>query len=289
MGAVSIAVTSGKGGVGKSVVAVNLAVALGRAGCRVLLVDADLGLGNVATLLALDPAACLEDVLAGRCQAAAALTDGPEGIVALCAAADGQSGWPPVGQESGWGEDLARLEQQFDYLVVDTGAGVAARSLDFVEAADQVLLLVTPEPTAIADAYATLKVLRLRGASCACGLVVNMAESEVEAAQLHARFAELTRRFLGVQIDNYGHIPLDRSVREAVRRQTPFVLTTPPTRAATALAELTGAVLQRGAPEGAGGGFFAAVLGAALRSRERLQAQGACASSTTVPHQPTAP
>ena len=129
---------------------------------------------------------------------------------------------------------------------MDTGAGIPAKSQDFAAAADEVLLLVTPEPTAIADAYAALKVLLRRRPQQRVGLVVNMADSAAEAAELHEKFREIAARFLGAEIDNRGYIPLDRYVREAVKRQVPFVLATPPSPAAEAVSEMAGWLLQRG-------------------------------------------
>ncbi|MBI2506080.1 MAG: P-loop NTPase [Candidatus Latescibacteria bacterium] len=229
----SLAITSGKGGVGKSCVTLNLAVSLARCRQRVLLVDADLGLGNQAILQGLSPGRTLEEVLSGRCPIEAAVLEGPEGIALLPAASEPRP-WQPVAHLA----PLRSFEAQFDLVLVDTGAGLAPKVLDFAAAADQVLFLTTPEATAIADAYALFKVLLQRRPALAAGLLVNMAESAQEAAQLQENFAELAIRFLGAEIDNWGYIPLDRYVREAAKRQIPFILATPPPPAARALARL---------------------------------------------------
>ncbi|MEW6754758.1 MAG: P-loop NTPase [Candidatus Latescibacterota bacterium] len=248
-GGVALAVASGKGGVGKSLVAVNLAVAAARAGRRVLLVDTDLGLGSTAVLLGINPTVTLEEVLLGRCPVEEAASPGPEGLTVLPAASDGGTDlWEEGVLAPRVGEGLSRFEAGFDLVVADTSAGIAPASVDFVAAADECLLLATPEPAAIADAYATLKVVLRRRAGVRAGLLVNMAESPEEARQVCARFQELAARFLGAQIDNRGYIPFDRCVREAVRHQVPFVQAHPPTPAAEAIAGLTGAVLHRAAP-----------------------------------------
>jgi flagellar biosynthesis protein FlhG len=252
----SIAVTSGKGGVGKSCIALNLAIALGRLEQRVLLVDADLGLGNIAILAGLSPERTIEEVLAGQCGVAEAAVQGPENIVVLPAAAAVDAvQWENFQAGGNIGEQLKEFETEFDVVVLDTGAGIGARVVDFVAAVDHVFLVVTPEPTAIADAYAALKVLVQRRSPQGLGLLVNMAESAVEAEDLYPKFQELAERFLGAKIDNLGYIPLDRYVRESVKRQTPFVLADPPLPAAEAVVRLAATFLTGGKanpPQGAG-------------------------------------
>jgi flagellar biosynthesis protein FlhG len=252
----SIAVTSGKGGVGKSCIALNLAIALGRLEQRVLLVDADLGLGNIAILAGLSPERTIEEVLAGQCGVAEAAVQGPENIVVLPAAAAVDAvQWENFQAGGNIGEQLKEFETEFDVVVLDTGAGIGARVVDFVAAVDHVFLVVTPEPTAIADAYAELKVLVQRRSPQGLGLLVNMAESAVEAEDLYPKFQELAERFLGAKIDNLGYIPLDRYVRESVKRQTPFVLADPPLPAAEAVVRLAATFLTGGKanpPQGAG-------------------------------------
>ena len=143
--------------------------------------------------------------------------------------------------------------------------------LDFAAATDQVLLLTTPEATAIADAYALLKILLQRRPALTTGLLVNMAESAKEAAELQEKFAELANRFLGAQIHNWGYIPLDRYVREAAKRQIPFTLATPPPPAARALARLAENLVE-GQPTTAPQGLFAPLWRQFLSSGSPKQA-----------------
>tara|TARA_Y100000588_G_scaffold360135_1_gene419713 strand:- start:1468 stop:2301 length:834 start_codon:yes stop_codon:yes gene_type:complete len=257
----SIAVTSGKGGVGKSCVAMNLAVALARLGQRVLLIDADMGLGNIAILAGLNPEHTLEEVLTGQCDATEAAVQGPEGIVVLAAAAAVHAVQPELQIAANIGDHLKTFESEYDVVVVDTGAGIGARVIDFAAAVDEVCLVVTPEPTAIADTYAVLKVLVQRRPPQGAGLLVNMAESTPEAEDLYLKFQELAERFLGAKIDNLGYIPLDRYVRESVKRQTPFVLADPPLPAAEAVVQLADVLLNSDrAHPSQGAGVFARVL-----------------------------
>ena len=237
----SVAITSGKGGVGKSCIALNLAAELAKTGKRVLLVDGDLGLGNVGLLLGIGGEWTIEDALSGRCPVAEAAIEGPEGLVILPAATEGETDfWQTLAVVPSVVEELEAFAADFDVLVIDTGAGIADKTVDLVIAADEALVVVTPEPTAIADAYATLKILLLHRSELVAGLLVNMADSAEEAAELHDKFAELASRFLGAEIDNRGYIPLDRYLREAVKRQVPLSLSVPPSPAAHELMRLAG-------------------------------------------------
>lgn len=257
----TMAVTSGKGGVGKSCIAVNLAVALARMGRSTLLVDADFGLGNSALLLGCGVENSIEHVLRGECRVAEVAVEGPEGLVLLPASADGQN----VGWELGPGAediraDLSLFEAQFEYVIVDTGAGLVPKTIDAAVAVQRMVLVATPEPTAIADAYATMKALLTERSDTAVHLLVNMAESQSEADELQEKFAELAMRFLGAQIDNRGYIPFDRYVREAAKRQMPFSQINPPPPAAEAIENLA-LWFDRNKLESRAVGFFDSVLG----------------------------
>ncbi len=257
----TLAVTSGKGGVGKSCIAVNLAVSMARSGHATLLVDADFGLGNSALLMGSAVENSIEDVLAGHCRAADAAISGPEGLVLLAASADGGSAGWELGPSAGdICADLSAFEAQFDCVIVDTGAGLTAKTVDAATAAGRLLLVATPEPAAIADAYASMKALLSVRADLAVHLVVNMADSQQEADELQEKFAELATRFIGAQIDNRGYIPLDRYAREAAKRQVPLARINPPSPAAEALEKLARWFGEVSDPEGTSG-FFDRVLG----------------------------
>ena len=216
----TIAVTSGKGGVGKTCITVNLAVALARRGRRVLLVDADLGLANVDTILGLHPRATLRQVLAGECAIDDVLLDGPAGVKIVPAA----SGFEDMGRLGGRQicELLAHfdaLAQSFDVALIDTGAGISPAVLCFALAADDKLVVATPEPTSLTDAYAMLKILATRYGERSLDVVVNMARSRGDAARTFAHLARVTERFLGFAPRSLGHLPYDPEIPEAIRRQ----------------------------------------------------------------------
>ncbi len=257
----TLAVTSGKGGVGKSCIAVNLAVAMARSGQSTLLIDADFGLGNSALLMGCAVEYSIEDVLKGHCSASQAAISGPEGLVLLAAAADGESmGWDLGPSAGDICADLSAFEAQFDCVVVDTGAGLTPKTVDAAAAAGRLLLVATPEPAAIADAYASMKALLAERADLTIHLIVNMADSQQEADELQEKFAELATRFLGAEIDNRGYIPLDRYAREAAKRQVPLAQISPPSPAAEALEELALWFSEVTDPAGQSG-FFERVLG----------------------------
>jgi flagellar biosynthesis protein FlhG len=236
-----IAVASGKGGVGKTNVVANLAIVLQRRGKRVVVLDADLGLANVDTLLGLHPHATLRQVLRGECAIQDALVEGPAGIRIVPAA----SGYDDLthlsdGQRLTLLDQVDSLDGAFDVLLIDTGAGISANVLFFASAAQETLVVVTPEPTSLTDAYALVKVLATRYAEQGFAVLVNMARSEFEARKTFTQLLRVAERFLHVSLRFAGWVPHDDEVPEAVRRQQAVVElapATPATRALETLAE----------------------------------------------------
>ncbi len=215
-----IAVTGGKGGVGKTNVSVNLALALADLGRRVMLLDADLGLANVDVLLGLTPKRTLADVIEGRCELRDVLLLGPGGVRIVPAASGTQSmvHLSPM-QHAGLIQAFSDISDNLDVLVVDTAAGIGDSVVSFVRAAQEVLLVVCDEPTSITDAYALIKLLnRDHGMTC-FRVLANMAHSPQEGRNLFAKLTKVTDRFLDVALQYVGVIPYDESVRKAVQKQ----------------------------------------------------------------------
>jgi flagellar biosynthesis protein FlhG len=219
-----VAVTSGKGGVGKSSIVVNLGLTLARFGRRVCILDADTGLANVNILLGLRPGRSLEHVLAGECSIEDIMLEAEYGL-AVIPGANGISdcvNLDPARQQRLVSE-LSRIEGDFDYLLLDTAAGISETTLDFLSAAHQVLLVITPEPTSLTDAFSLLK-LALRRHPVTCEVVVNMAASFNEARSVFQRFDGAVAKYLGADVNFLGFIQRDESMRTAVSLQHPVAL-----------------------------------------------------------------
>ncbi len=216
----ALAVTGAKGGVGKSNLVVNLAVALARRGRKVLLIDGDLGLASLDVLLGLVPQRTIEHLIRGETRLEELLLEGPAGIRILPAA----SGVPELNRLGAATRRrllaaLAEASYRADDVLVDTGAGLGEVTLSLQLAASRILLVTTPEPTSLVDAYATLKVIWSADPGKPIDLVVNAAESDGEATRAHEQLARAARHFLGREPGWLGAVYRDPKVGEAVRRQ----------------------------------------------------------------------
>jgi flagellar biosynthesis protein FlhG len=232
----TISITSGKGGVGKSCIAYNLAVSISRQGFKTLLVDTDFGLGSCSLLADTYSDFTLEDILLGKCQPIDSLIECTSGLCVLPASSNGQRvDWLVGRNNKNIAKSLVDLERQFEVVIVDTPSGLGTSTIETAISTNSLVLTVTPDPTAIADAYASLKMLYARRKDLTVQLLVNMVESGREAENLQVKFTQLAHRFLGAQIENLGYIPMDRYVREGVKRQRPFATFEPAPPAAMAI------------------------------------------------------
>lgn len=219
-----IAVTSGKGGVGKSSIALNLAVEAAKHFKRTVLVDADLGLANLDVMCGVSVRAGLADVIAGRCRLCDIMVRTPYSVDLV----PGASGIAYLADLPD--EDRARLlaqmeglEREADLVVVDTGAGVNRNVVRMAAAADEIFVVATPEPTSITDAYAAVKLISRCGEHGRLHVIVNQVESRREAEQVGARIAAVSRKFLNAQVSQAGCVFSDSKVAQAVRLRKPFV------------------------------------------------------------------
>lgn len=215
-----IAVTGGKGGVGKTNVTINTAVALAELGKRVLVLDADLGLANCDVLLGLRAEKNLSHVLSGECELEEILVEGPRGIMIVPAASGTQSmvELTPA-QHAGLIRAFSELRTPCDVLLIDTAAGISDMVLSFSRAAQDVMMVVCDEPTSITDAYAMIKLLSREHGVFRFKIVANMARSLREGQELFAKLTKVTDRFLDVALELVATIPFDENVRKSVRRQ----------------------------------------------------------------------
>lgn len=252
-----IAVTSGKGGVGKSNIAVNLAIKLASAGKEVVLLDADLGLANADVLCNVDLPYNLSHVIARKKDLSEVLVKAPGGFRLI----GGASGLARMADLSDFDRQrlvvaLAELEEQADLILIDTGAGISPNVLSFTRAADQVLVVTTPEPTAITDAYAAIKVISRDGGDRRVSLLVNQVKTPGEGRIVYERIAKVAKQFLGVSVLDAGHLPADEQVQSAVRKRVPFVIGSPHCPASQCIVQLA-MRLERGvAPSPEASGFF---------------------------------
>lgn len=261
----TIAVTSGKGGVGKTNLAVNLAIALSRLGQRVLILDGDLGLANVDVLLGMHPHHSLQDVVDGRRTMGEIVLEGPDGVRVL----PGGSGLYDMAnlddhRARSLVESAVALDGTADILLVDTAAGIYANVLNLVQAAGEAVVVASPEPTSITDAYGLIKAIAVSSPQPQFRLVVNMAGSVEEADEVARRMLLAARQFLGVEIDYCGMIPTDVNVAKAVRRQTPFLVAYPKSAASLWVTALARRLMGQEIRRGAGGGideFFRRIVG----------------------------
>jgi len=240
-----IAVTSGKGGVGKTFVSANLAAALAGHGKKVLVLDADLGLANLDVVLNLYPKVTLHDVFTGKCTLTDAILPAPGGFSVLLAGS-GMVEYSRMTPEVR--DQLQRVVEvvapQFDHVLLDTGAGISDVVLYTVSLAGRVLVVATPEPTSLTDAYATIKVLATTQGRRRIGLLVNQTRMPGEGRTVRQQLQQVVDRYVTplldspVQLELLGEIPTDPAVRDAVHQRQLLVQAMPGAPAATAMAAL---------------------------------------------------
>jgi flagellar biosynthesis protein FlhG len=253
----TIAVTSGKGGVGKSNVALNLSILLSAAGNRVALVDADLGLANIDVLVDVDVRGNLSHLIGGSKKLEDIITDLPSGVQLV----PGANGLAKLAQLSEFQraqllQELSKLEADNDIIVIDTSAGIGTDVVHLCASADNVLIVSTPEPTAVTDSYAMAKVLVRGGYGGHISLLVNFASDRHEARVTFQRISSVARQFLGTILYDAGYVLSDSKVREAVRRREPFVLAFPRCAASRCLAALATKLSRGGSLAMQSEGFF---------------------------------
>jgi flagellar biosynthesis protein FlhG len=252
-----IAITSGKGGVGKSNIAVNLSIKLASAGKRVVLLDADLGLANADVLCSIDLPFNLSHVIARKKELRDVMVTAPGGFKLI----GGASGLARMADLTDFDrsrivECLAAIEYSADTIIIDTGAGISPNVLSFTRAADHVLVVTTPEPTAITDAYAVIKVISKDGQDRSLNLLVNQVRGASEGKLVYERVAKVAKNFLGVNVLDAGHVVADDHVRRAVLQRVPFLLSAPKCAASFCVTQLAMRFEQGIAPLNDGGGFF---------------------------------
>ena len=223
-----VAIASGKGGVGKTSLSANLAIAMGALGKRVLAMDADLGLSNLDLCFGVSPALTLLDVFDGFAPLSEVLCPVAEGVMLL----PGCSGNfdlanLEVKKRYALFETIDTLEDDFDVLLLDTGAGIGSNAVSFAGAASDVVMVVNPEPTSLADAYAFMKVASGKYGVKKYSVVANRVTGAAEGEDVYRRLSDFTARFLTIGLDYLGYVPRDAAVTRAVRSGTPLLIGDP--------------------------------------------------------------
>jgi len=228
-----ITVTSGKGGVGKTNVTVNLAIALSRLGLRVVILDVDFGLANIDFLFGITPKYTLLDLVREERTIFEVLTDGPNNIKFL----SGGSGVEELvsldkKKLRKLVSDISLLDKLYDIILIDTGAGLSHHVMSFVMAADEIILVTTPEPTSITDAYALVKMVSRRDKKKNISVLVNKAETVREAEEVAKKLIVVSEKFLSLKLNKLGYILYDEIIIKSVKQQKPFCLSYPRSQAA---------------------------------------------------------
>lgn len=249
-----IAVTGGKGGVGKTNVTLNTAISLAQQGKRVMVLDADLGLANVDVLLGLRVEKNLSHVLSGECTLDEVLVEGPYGIKIAPATSGSQSmtELTPI-EHAGLIRAFSELESQIDILIVDTAAGISDMVLSFSKASQDIIMVVCDEPTSLTDAYALIKILNKEHGIFRFKIVANMVRSMREGDELFSKLTKVTNRFLDVALELVAVIPFDENVRKSVRKQKAIVELFPTSPAAMAIRRLAKKAIEWPIPNQPGG------------------------------------
>lgn len=256
-----ITVTSGKGGVGKSTLTVNLAIELSRQGKKVIILDADFGLANIEVMLGIRPQYNLADLMFRGKDLKDIITPGPENIGFI----SGGSGIQELSrltreQVVYLVSKLYELDELADVILVDTGAGIADTVLEFVSASNEVLIVATPEPTSITDAYALLKTLNRKSdfskENTIIRMVANRVKNDAEGQSLYEKLGLVVEKFLGIKLEYLGPIPQDQNCSKAVMQQEPIIMSEPGSPAAKSMCRIAGALAgSQNTPQQSGAGI----------------------------------
>jgi len=275
-----ITVTSGKGGGGKSNLAINLAISLSRLGKKVVVLDADFGLANIEVMLGIRPQYNLSDLMFRGKSLSEIITEGPENV-GFISGGSGIREMTNLTKEQliNLSSRLSELDRQTDVVIIDTGAGISGNVMEFVVLSGEVLLIATPEPTSITDAYALLKTLNYQPEftreHCHIKLIANKVSNEKDGRELFEKLSVVADKFLNISLEYMGAVPSDNNMSKAVMKQQPLSVAYPNSQAARAIDDMARILA---APEGDAViksvrrglvGIFSETLKRTLKGKER--------------------
>lgn len=223
-----ISISSGKGGVGKTNFAINFSIALKKLGYKVVIIDADIGLGNVEILTGVNLKNTISDIVFANKNIVEIMGDGPEGIKII----SGGSGLKELSLLNDDNlpkliKEIEKLQSIVDYIIIDTGAGISPVVIDFIMASNEVIVISTPDPTSIMDSYTLIKSLVTTGFNGKINIVSNLVDNISEGKEVFSKLENASKNFLRVQIDYLGYIQRSDLVNYAVKNQTPFMISHP--------------------------------------------------------------
>lgn len=249
-----LAIASGKGGVGKTSISVNLSTAMAMSGKQVMLLDGDLGLANVDVMLGLQPSYNLAHVLDGQCSLEDTILQGPAGLMVV-PASSGKKNMAELtrAENAGLIRAFSELSRPIDVMVIDTAAGIADSVITFTQAAQEVIVVICNDPASLTDAYALIKVLNRDHGVERVQVLANMVQNLTEAKEVYESLRRVAERFLDVTLNFMGFVPQDEWLKRAVRRQQPVVQAYPNCASALAFMQLAKKAESWGMPKGARG------------------------------------
>jgi flagellar biosynthesis protein FlhG len=240
-------ITSGKGGVGKTNIVGNLAITYQRMGKKVLIFDADLGLANIDIIFDINPKHTIEEVIKGEKELSQIIAKGPEGVAIIPASSGVQElSHLTEGHKINLLNEFDLLNNMYDILLIDTGAGISSNVLYFNLAAQERIVVVTPEPTSITDAYALIKVMFIQHGTKKFIVLMNMVKNEKEAVSVYKHLSRVVEKFMGsISLDYAGYIPHDKHLLESVNRREPVTCCYPRSSSSQSFKKLAGYLLDQ--------------------------------------------
>jgi len=241
-----LAITSGKGGVGKTSITVNLAIALSQKGSRVIIIDADLGLSNIDVVFGIVPKYTLLDSINSEKSILDVLCDGPNNIKFISGGSGVQSLIHlDTNSLNAFIANMSLLDHIADYILIDTGAGLSDTVMNFVLSAEEVILVVTPEPTSITDAYALVKTVARTNKDCMINVLINRADNENEAKRVYNNFKMVSEKFLGMKLVSIGYLLYDHMFTKSVKMQRPYLLNYPKSSSSKLINDIADSLIKK--------------------------------------------